>query len=150
MLVSPSQNSSIPALLTGTTPGDTAPSTTAAPSRPAAATTTNAAAPAPANSDTVTLSPAHDRPDHAAAAPIYAEVWKDGLKIAAIDNHGSVISYAGPLAAAAGGAAGGPWIAAIRAAQVAQSVGGEIRINGLTLDAGTLRTRAQLETAYGR
>lgn len=105
---------------------------------------------APTSTDNLTLSGRHPAVDPAAPSPVYAEVWKDGVKVAAIDTHGTVTSFAGPVATPAGGASGGPWLAAVRAAQVAQAVGGEIRINGLTVDSGTLRTRARLELAYGK
>lgn len=85
-----------------------------------------------------------------APAPVYAEIWKDGIKVANIDTHGTITSFAGPPLAPPVGGAGGPWLAATRAAQVARAVGGEIRINGLVVDAGTAKMRVRLELAYGR
>lgn len=136
---------------TSTLAGETATRANASPAQPPRADAeSKSETPAAPRTDTVTLSATHDRPAVTAPLPVYAEIWKDGVKIAEIDNHGGVVSFAGPVAAAPpGGAAGGTLQAAIRAAQVAQSVGGEIRINGVTVDAGTMRMRAQLATTYG-
>ena len=80
-------------------------------------------------------------------SPIYAEIWKDGVKLAEVDIHGQVISSAGlVMPATAGGS--GPLVAAQRAAQVAQRMGGEIRTAGQLLDAQTMLMRAKLANAY--
>lgn len=82
-----------------------------------------------------------------AIAPVYAEIWKDGVKLAEVDIHGQVISSSGlVMPATAGGS--GPLVAAQRAAQVAQRMGGEIRTAGQLLDAQTLLMRAKLANAY--
>lgn len=82
-----------------------------------------------------------------AISPIYAEIWKDGVKLAEVDIHGQVISSSGlVMPATAGGS--GPLVAAQRAAQVAQRMGGEIRTAGQLLDAQTMLMRAKLANAY--
>lgn len=83
-------------------------------------------------------------------APVYAEIWKDGLRVAVVDSQGSVVSLNGLLASSPmGSSGGGPELAARRAMQIAHAVGGEIRVAGQTLDAPTLTMRAKLKAAYG-
>ncbi len=83
-----------------------------------------------------------------ANAVLYAEIWKDGRKIASVDSHGKVTSFSGIVPPAEGSSIGGPLRAAMRATQVAQSVGGEIRVAGQVIDATTLSMRARLAQAY--
>lgn len=83
-------------------------------------------------------------------APVYAEVWKDGQKMAVIDSRGHVMALTGMIAPSqTGGGGGGQELAARRAAQIAHSIGGEIRVAGQTMDVPTLSMRAKLESAYG-
>ncbi len=115
---------------------------------PAAETNT---APAEERSDTVSVSP-----EAAAAAeqalpqpaPVYAEIWKGAVKVAQVDIHGHVTSMMGVVAGGGGGTLAGPLLAAQRAVQVAQQVGGEIRSAGQALDGQTLMMRARLAQAY--
>jgi hypothetical protein len=136
------------------TPAGTAQREAALPTRDAAVAppppATKRDGPPTAPTEVLTLSSHRPTTEPTAPSPVYAEVWKDGLKVANIDTHGTVTSFSGPVASPLGGAIGGPWLAAVRAAQVAQAVGGEIRINGLTVDAGTAKMRARLEVTYGR
>lgn len=78
----------------------------------------------------------------------FAEVWKDGQKVAEIDVRGEVTTSAGMIAALPGGGSGLS-LAAQRAALVAQSVGGEIRVAGMITDFATLTMRNRLREAYG-
>lgn len=96
----------------------------------------------------VTLSAANG-PASIAHIPIapYAEIWKDGRKIAVIDNHGDVNSYDGLVPIPPGGSSGIS-LAIQRAALIAQSVGGEIRVAGLVTDVHTMAMRARLSKAY--
>lgn len=80
-------------------------------------------------------------------SPIYAEIWKGMIKVAQIDIHGHVSSFSGLVQSSSGGIAG-PILAAQRAVQVAQQVGGEIRAGGLPLDSQTLIMRARLAKTY--
>jgi hypothetical protein len=90
-----------------------------------------------------------ERLAQARAAPVYAEVWKGSVKVAVIDSRGNVVSSNGLLAPTAmGGGGGGPELAARRAAQIARTVGGEIRVAGQLMDVSTLNTRAKLQAAY--
>lgn len=83
-------------------------------------------------------------------APVYAEVWKGGQKMAVIDSRGHVMALTGMIAPSqTGGGGGGQELAARRAAQIAHSIGGEIRVAGQTMDVPTLNMRAKLESAYG-
>lgn len=85
-----------------------------------------------------------------APAPVYAEVWKGGQKMAVIDSRGNVVALNGLIAAAqTGGSGGGQGLAARRAAQIAHSIGGEIRVAGQVMDVPSLTMRARLESAYG-
>lgn len=80
-------------------------------------------------------------------APIYAEIWRDGQRIAQVDIHGQVSSSAGVIATAGSGIAG-PLLAAQRAVQTARQLGGEIRIAGQALDSQTVLMRERLANAY--
>lgn len=80
-------------------------------------------------------------------APVYAEIWQGDIKVAQVDIHGHVTSYSAMLASGGGGLAG-PLVAAQRAVQVAQLLGGEIRSAGQSLDKQTLLMRAKLASAY--
>lgn len=81
-------------------------------------------------------------------APIYAEIWKEGVKIAQVDVHGRVMSFSGMVSSAEGGGLAGALLAAQRAVQVARQVGGEIRAAGQSLDSQTLLMRARLARTY--
>lgn len=83
-------------------------------------------------------------------APIYAEIWKNGMKVAEIDIYGGVNSINGLVAPAQGiVGGGGALLAARRAAEIVRSVGGEIRVGGQIMDGQTLDMRAKLKTVYG-
>ena len=82
-------------------------------------------------------------------AATYAEIWKDGQKIADIDIYGGVTAHNGMIAAAMSSAGGGPELAARRASQIALAVGGEIRSAGQVVDRSTMLMRARLQSAYG-
>lgn len=82
------------------------------------------------------------------AAPVIAEIWKDGLKVAQVDSQGGVTSFIGLMPGGTGGG-GGPLSATLRAAQIAQSIGGEIRVAGQVIDGATLAMRARLRQLYG-
>ena len=82
-------------------------------------------------------------------APIYAEIWKGSIKVAQVDVHGHVTSFTGMVAPGGGASVAGPLLAAQRAVQVAQQVGGEIRAAGQSLDSQTLVMRAKLASTYG-
>lgn len=84
-----------------------------------------------------------------APAPIYAEIWKGGVKLAQVDIHGHVTSLSGLVTSGGGGSVAGALLAAQRAVQVAQQVGGEIRSAGQPLDRQTLLMRARLANTYG-
>jgi hypothetical protein len=83
-------------------------------------------------------------------APVYAEIWKDGMKIAQIDIHGGVHSVDNLYSSAPGSSgAGGTLLAARRAIEVARALGGEIRVGGESVDGQTLRMQAKVRAAYG-
>lgn len=92
----------------------------------------------------VTRQPA--APEHAAAT--FAEVWKDGRKVAEVDMHGGVTSLDGSVPPHTGASGAIPEQAARRAAQVAQAVGGELRSGGVLTDLRTLVTATRLRRAY--
>ena len=80
------------------------------------------------------------------AAP-YAEIWKDGRKIATVDVRGEISTVNGFAGTVSLG--GGHSSAALKAALFARTVGGEIRVAGMVADASTLTMRAKLHAAYG-
>jgi hypothetical protein len=83
------------------------------------------------------------------SAPAYAEIWKDGIKVAVIDTHGGVKSVNGLVPSAQGiPGNGGALLAARRVAEIAQSVGGEVRVGGQVMDSQTLGIRTKLAMAY--
>lgn len=97
----------------------------------------------------VTLSPASDTAIAARHAAIaYAEIWRDGRKIAAIDSTGEISSFEGTIAAPPGGGSGIA-LAAQRAVLIARSLGGEIRVAGQVTDPATLTMQTRLRAAYG-
>lgn len=99
--------------------------------------------------DIVSVSPqAREQEASAMPAPVYAEIWKGGQKVAQVDIHGHVVSLNGMVASGGGSSLAGPLLAAQRAVQVAQQVGGEIRSAGQSLDGQTLLMRARLAKAY--
>lgn len=81
-----------------------------------------------------------------APTPVYAEIWKGAVKLAEVDVHGHITSFSGMLTVGGGG--GGPVAAARRAVQVAQQMGGEVRVAGSPVNNQTFLTRARLESAY--
>lgn len=81
-----------------------------------------------------------------APTPVYAEIWKGAVKLAEVDIHGHITSFSGMLAVGGGG--GGPVAAAQRAVQVAQQMGGEVRVAGTPVNNQAFLTRARLESAY--
>lgn len=83
-----------------------------------------------------------------ATASIFAEIWKDGVKIAVVDDRGSVTSLNG-MPVTHFQSSGGTSLAAQRAARIAMELGGEIRVGGMSLDGPTLVMRDRLQTAYG-
>ena len=101
-----------------------------------------------ADADRVTLStPAEPQLD---LVPVYAEIWKNGTKVAEIDVHGGVNPLNGLVASAQGSAgSAGTLLAARRAAEIVRSIGGEIRVGGQVMDSQTLDMRARLKMAYG-
>jgi hypothetical protein len=102
--------------------------------------------------NTVTLSSdATRRLDNLVAPAIYAEIWKGNIKVAQIDAHGGVTSFVGRIAGMAGASGGGGAImASLRAAQIAQAVGGEIRVAGQITGGAALALRARVEQFYGQ
>lgn len=80
------------------------------------------------------------------AAP-YAEIWKNGRKIAEIDSRGEV-SAADGIVVAHTALGTGLAAAAQRAALIARSVGGEIRVAGMVTDVSTLAMKARLSEMY--
>lgn len=98
-------------------------------------------------SDRVTLSAASQSSLLSPPAPVYAEIWRDGHKVAQVDIHGTVSGLAGQVAGG-GGSLAGPLLAAQRAVQVAWQTGGEIRVAGQALDGQTLMMRARLAKTY--
>lgn len=100
--------------------------------------------------DSVSVSPEARRKEESnAPAAVYAEIWKGSVKVAQVDVHGHVTSFTGMVAPGGGASVAGPLLAAQRAVQVAQQVGGEIRAAGQSLDSQTLVMRAKLASAYG-
>ncbi|MDD5177209.1 MAG: hypothetical protein PHQ05_12390 [Sterolibacterium sp.] len=83
-------------------------------------------------------------------AQVYAEIWKNGIKVAEIDIHGGVNSISGLVASAQGTVGGGGvLLAARRAAEIVRYIGGEIRVGDQIVDSRTLDMRAKLKIAYG-
>ncbi len=102
-------------------------------------------------SDEVSLSARASESRVEPSLPItYAEVWRGGVKVALIDANGGVKSLSGLVQSSQGtGGAGGILLAARRAAEIAASIGGEIRVGGQAIDQNTLTTKAKLSAAYG-
>lgn len=98
--------------------------------------------------DRVTLSPERDAQSiaYVPAAP-YAEIWKNGRKVAEIDSRGEV-SAADGIIASHPALGSGLAAAAQRAALIARSIGGEIRVAGMVTDVPTLAMKARLGEAY--
>ena len=80
------------------------------------------------------------------AAP-YAEIWKNGRKVAEVDSRGEVSAFDG-MVAAHPAVGSGLALAAQRAALIARSIGGEIRVGGMLTDAPTLAMKARLSETY--
>lgn len=74
---------------------------------------------------------------------VYAEIWKDGIKVGEVFNDGRTA-----YDTAAPNDAGGAISAQIRAQQMANEIGGEVRYPGQEA-AKIERTRQQLRAAYG-
>jgi len=112
----------------------------------------NAESPAAENElparDKITLSLNNDLAanPYVPAAP-YAEIWKNGRKVAEVDSRGEVSAFDGVVAAhpAVGS---GLTLAAQRAALIASAIGGEIRVGGMLTDAPTLAMKARLSETY--
>ena len=104
-----------------------------------------------AESTLVTLSATPAAVEKAAElSPVYAEIWKNGNKVAVVDTAGGVRSGSGIVAASQGAeGGGGELLAARRAAEIAGSIGGEIRIAGQQIDSRTLAMRVKLNATYG-
>jgi len=91
-----------------------------------------------------------------APGAVYAEIWKDGVRIAAVHTNGVVTpSFGLTWQPVAGDAAG---VAQRRAEELARSLGGEVRYAGRgrssetvqpPVDLRTERMRAKLRVAYG-
>jgi hypothetical protein len=82
-------------------------------------------------------------------APAYAEIWKNGIKVAVVDTRGGVNSLNGLVPSAQGiPGNGGALLAARRVAEIAQSIGGEVHVGGQVMDNQTLGVRAKLALAY--
>jgi hypothetical protein len=82
-------------------------------------------------------------------APAYAEIWKDGIKVAVIDTRGGVNSLNGLVPSAQGTSGnGGALLAARRVAEIAQSIGGQVHVGGQVMDNQTLGVREKLAMAY--
>jgi len=129
----------LPAATTGTSGSPTAPGT-AAPQ----------AAPNPESDATISISPAASAARDAVRpvlSPVYAEIWRDGVRVAQVDVHGQVTSAEGVVAATGSGLAG-PLLAAQRAVQAARQLGGEIRSAGQPVDGQTLLMRERLASTY--
>jgi len=76
---------------------------------------------------------------------VFAEIWKDGMKIGVVytDGHAALPSMPGSMAASANAR-----LPYLRAEEISQQVGGEVRyVNIPALQAA--QTRAQLRAAYG-
>jgi hypothetical protein len=98
----------------------------------------------------VSLSPAANAAQQARQAqlaPLYAEIWRDGVRVAEVDIHGEVSSPIGAVSTAGNGIAG-PLLAARRAVQVARQLGGEIRTASGPVDPQTLLMRERLASKY--
>lgn len=106
--------------------------------------------PAPADSapaEAVQLSTAY-LSEGAARPGVYAEIWKDGVKVALVDQTGGVTPLSSMVPGSLG-SGGGVEVAARRAVQIAVAVGGEIRSMGAVVSPQTLNMRAKLQTTYG-
>lgn len=101
-----------------------------------------------ARRDKITLSHRTEVPPgpYVPAAP-YAEIWKNGRKVAEIDSRGEVSVFEGVVAAHPG-VGTGLMLAAQQAAMVARSIGGEIRVGGMVTDVPTLAMKARLSNTY--
>lgn len=96
----------------------------------------------------ITLSPTDEwtTAPYVPAAP-YAEIWKNGRKVAEIDSRGEVSAFDGVVATPPA-VGSGLTLAAQRAALIARSIGGEIRVGGMPTDAATLAMQARLSNTY--
>lgn len=81
-------------------------------------------------------------------AAVFAEIWRDGTKVAEVDANGNVTSTAGIRLPAMNDSGGGPAAAAFRAAQIARTVGGEVRSHGEPVSGRVLVNRANLQALY--
>lgn len=112
--------------------------------------TAEAAAPAGETGDVVSLSGNAAAPAEAGerlpgpAAEVFAEIWKDGMKIGVVYTDGQAM-----LPNVGGATAGnGAMPAYMRAQQISQQVGGEVRLVNIPA-LQVAQTRAQLQAAYG-
>lgn len=98
----------------------------------------------------VTLSSSQVAQTVASQPPVYAEIWKNGVKVATVDASGGVSAMNGQVLSNRGAEGGGGiLLAARRTAEIAGAIGGEIHIAGQQIDAKTLAMRARLSAAYG-
>jgi hypothetical protein len=112
------------------------------------------AAPAPAT-DTVSVHPAAEAQALVAArqtvAPaaqlpeVFAEIWKDGMRIGSIYTDGQAVMSPGAAAIVGGGSSTLPYL---RAQEVSRIAGGEVRYVDLHA-LHVAQTRNQLRSAYG-
>ena len=124
----------------------------AAPSAKVSSSPTSEPKSAAANTDTQVTLTANQLSQESSLefSPVYAEIWKNGAKVAEIDIHGSVNPLSGLIASAQGTVgSSGTLLAARRATEIVAAVGGEIRIGGQVIDSKTLDMRAKLKIAYG-
>jgi hypothetical protein len=109
------------------------------------------ASPPAANEQTRVTLASTGEPPPAQRSITYAEIWKDGVKVAVVDSSGGVSSQNGAIAPMDGASgANGMMLAARRVAQITAAVGGQVIVGGQALDAQTIATRAKLQMAYGQ
>lgn len=115
---------------------------------PAPTSDTTLVTPEEAVSVSLSALPPPPEPAHT-PAPVYAEIWKGSQKVAQIDFHGDVVSLTGQQqSTGSAGSLAGPIVAAQRTVQLAQQLGGEIRVAGLSIDSQTLVMRAKIANTY--
>ena len=97
--------------------------------------------------NTATQSAAATQNGASAQAPeVFAEIWKDGMKLGTVYTNGEAALPAAFAGMAVG--SGGTTYAYMRAEEISRQVGGEVRfVNIPALQVA--QTRAQLRSAYG-
>lgn len=122
----------------------------AAPTDAAPLPAANAAVPPPAPAGEVVTLHA-DGPAPVASASfaqppeVFAEIWKAGMKIGVVYTDGQAVLPNSPEGTTAGN---GTMFAYMRAQQISQEVGGEVRLVNIPA-LQVAQTRAQLQAAYG-